>query len=687
MKTIHKLILLVSMLYTFAISSYALSDNQTNSVASDTPRMFDLSKYHNSCRMWLRCSNFGFIGSGDDVSPRWPSLEYPGGSGVDYLYQGSLWIGAKKYRRNAAGTKLYWATYPPTNVTSVIEEGASGWNANLKPVLDTLTTVGFDGDKNLYELLPAYNPLESAIDSLSALYNQYNSQDCVMKSILSNPSPRPFAMPDPLGTYCFTIPTGQTGNEPGFETLTGFYYDYSPFGIVGQRDWGTSTNSSYHVPLNIAFEQKSYAFPLQNYFKLVIIKYTLFNASLIDTLFDVNIGNYMDCDCGPQTYGPERAVDDISGYVMGTFNGVPYEFAYSRDADGDGGLTPSFVGSKIFLPGGDYHQAAWYWKVGKGPSDFYPQTIPANPSVIANEKYWLMTDRNPRTNNDYARLRGGPSGDLPWYEQPLPCDTRYLIGYYGNQPTVNNPNPPGRLNLDPLGNLTIYLAVFAGDNLEEMKQNALLSESLVNSNFNLGSMDGLTSIPYLVNAHQTSEGEVTLNWTSYTNPAHFSVMHKLSNAPDTQWQIISVPGTASNFTISSLTDGQSYKFKVVSGFNQGTNEVSLESNTQELTINNANSNQDNALPQAAMLSNYPNPFNPETTIVYDVPVKSNVTLSVYNIKGQSVGSLLSEIKEPGRYELNWSGKDRFGKALASGIYYCLLSYDNKVIMRKMLLLK
>ena len=39
-------------------------------------------------------SNYGF-GSGDDITPPWPSLEYPGGSGVDYLYQGALWFGKK----------------------------------------------------------------------------------------------------------------------------------------------------------------------------------------------------------------------------------------------------------------------------------------------------------------------------------------------------------------------------------------------------------------------------------------------------------------------------------------------------------------------------------------------------------------------------------------------------------------
>jgi hypothetical protein len=56
------------------------------------------------------------------------------------------------------------------------------------------------------------------------------------------------------------------------------------------------------------------------------------NTVYMDTLFDCAMGIYMDCDCGPQVWGREKAEDDVSGYVKGSV----YEFAYTRDADGDG---------------------------------------------------------------------------------------------------------------------------------------------------------------------------------------------------------------------------------------------------------------------------------------------------------------------------------------------------------------
>ncbi|MGC9361610.1 MAG: hypothetical protein ACP5F3_01650, partial [Candidatus Syntrophosphaera sp.] len=98
-------------------------------------KKLDLSLWHDVGNIWLRVSNYGFFGSGDDVVPQYPSLEYPGGSGIDYLYQGALWFGAKKYRRDSAGRKLYWiAQNPGADSTGTIAEGADGWEPWMKPV-------------------------------------------------------------------------------------------------------------------------------------------------------------------------------------------------------------------------------------------------------------------------------------------------------------------------------------------------------------------------------------------------------------------------------------------------------------------------------------------------------------------------------------------------------------------------
>ncbi len=681
MKAKRILILIVCLVIFSVVQVFALSETVNFSEVNSSVRKLDLSQYHNSTSIWLRETNYGFMGSGDDAIPQHPSLEYPGGSNVDYLYIGSIWIGAKKYRRNVTGDKLYWvAQHPSADSSETVAEGSVGWNTNLKPVVDTLTTVGFDGDKDLFEFLPAYNPLESGNSAIQALYEQYNTQDKVMKSILSNPDPRPFAIPDPTGTYCFTIPTGQTGNESGFETLTGIYYDYSPFGTLGERDWGTARSSSRHIPLNIAVEQKSYAFPLENYDKILIMKYTLYNPSEIDTLFDLNIGSFIDNDCKPNTAGAGGATDDVSGYVM---NG--YEFAYSRDADGDNGTTAAWIGTKLVVPNVNLFHTAWCWNVGNGPNDWNPQSLSTGTNRTANEKYWLMTGRNPNTYKNNL-LRGGPTGTVEEYEQSIPCDTRYLASCYASQPSPGNPNPSDRLSLGPHGTLTFFMTMFLGENIEELKQRSVLADNMIAGNFYLGNMSGLTSTPYLLNVQQIAEGAVSLNWANYTPPVIFELQYKLTDST-TEWQSEIVSGNVNTSSVSGLTNNSLYDFRVISVFNPGENEIRLQSNILQLLINNGSSIDDNANVPLMTLINQPNPYKQQTTIHYETTQKSRIKISIYNIKGQLVCNLTDRVYEPGKHEMVWNGKDADNKIPGSGIYFCVMQNNNKVITRKMLMMQ
>jgi len=139
-------------------------------------KKLDLIRYHNVGNIWLRISNYGFFGSGGDITPEWPSLEFPGGSGIDYLYRGALWFGAKKVRRDGFGEKLYWLENA-TSSTDVVTKNDSDYVSTLKAVMDTLVTTGFDGDLDLKEFLPAYNPLETS--PLGQAFNDYNGDDVV----------------------------------------------------------------------------------------------------------------------------------------------------------------------------------------------------------------------------------------------------------------------------------------------------------------------------------------------------------------------------------------------------------------------------------------------------------------------------------------------------------------------------
>ncbi len=86
--------------------------------------------------------------------------------------------------------------------------------------------------------------------------------------------------------------------------------------------------------------------------------------------------------------------------------------------------------------------------------------------------------------------------------------------------------------------------------------------------------------------------------------------------------------------------------------------------------------------------NYPNPFNPTTTISFSIPEESKVDLIIYNIKGQKVKTLTKDVYEKGFHKLIWNGKDSSEKEVGSGIYFYKLKVNgNDKSVRKCLLLK
>ena len=86
-------------------------------------------------------------------------------------------------------------------------------------------------------------------------------------------------------------------------------------------------------------------------------------------------------------------------------------------------------------------------------------------------------------------------------------------------------------------------------------------------------------------------------------------------------------------------------------------------------------------------NNYPNPFNPITIIPIEIPYEAEVTVSIFNILGQEVTTLLNGIQSPGYYNLKWSGKSQNGNNVSSGIYFVRAIYENQISIKKIMLLK
>jgi hypothetical protein len=92
----------------------------------------------------------------------------------------------------------------------------------------------------------------------------------------------------------------------------------------------------------------------------------------------------------------------------------------------------------------------------------------------------------------------------------------------------------------------------------------------------------------------------------------------------------------------------------------------------------------------ALMQNHPNPFNPTTTIAYELPfvdATQPVRLSILDVSGRLVRTLVNEAQGGGSHAVVWEGRDEVGDAVSSGVYIALLDVNGKRQTRKMVLLK
>ncbi len=174
-----------------------------------------------------------------------------------------------------------------------------------------------------------------------------------------------------------------------------------------------------------------------------------------------------------------------------------------------------------------------------------------------------------------------------------------------------------------------------------------------------------------------SSNAVTLNWktSTETNNKGFEIQRKVEGSTWTKISFVNGNGTSTKSHEYSYVDGNlesgnySYRLKQVD-FN-GSYEYS---NVVEASINAPN--------KFELAQNFPNPFNPTTKISFSVPSNSNVKLTVYNLLGQEITTLVNGFMKAGSHTVEFNATN-----MNSGLYFYKLESNGLTQVKKMMLLK
>jgi len=129
--------------------------------------------------------------------------------------------------------------------------------------------------------------------------------------------------------------------------------------------------------------------------------------------------------------------------------------------------------------------------------------------------------------------------------------------------------------------------------------------------------------------------------------------------------------------VTIVTDFQTYTFEL-SDIENITFSGDVSAEEMQIIVNSV---------PIKFLKNYPNPFNPRTTISFELAQAGMATLEIFNAKGQKVRTLINEDLSEGLHGVIWNGRDGSGKKAASGVYFYSLTSCGESKIKKMIVLK
>jgi len=164
-----------------------------------------------------------------------------------------------------------------------------------------------------------------------------------------------------------------------------------------------------------------------------------------------------------------------------------------------------------------------------------------------------------------------------------------------------------------------------------------------------------------------SSDEAMQSYTLFRREGASGALVAIANEP--------AQGTEGSYLDTSVRAGTTYEYELVIRTADGD-----EFRSQVAAV---------SLPALALTlhQNVPNPFNPQTAIRYDLPSSARVRLTIVDVAGRRVRTLVDEQQTPGSREAIWTGRDDMGNSVASGVYFSVLDVGKQRLTKKLVLLK
>jgi hypothetical protein len=201
--------------------------------------------------------------------------------------------------------------------------------------------------------------------------------------------------------------------------------------------------------------------------------------------------------------------------------------------------------------------------------------------------------------------------------------------------------------------------------------------------------DAVGVMPVLPTSFELSEdnSEVTIRWQTISeSDSNFWVIERKETDPENNGGYERIAEIENRGTRYTVVDYEYIDNKVLDGYRY-TYRLGYVPNSGDITYFQEKEIFVGTPEIFALQQNYPNPFNSETTIPYDLPRTSFVTIKVYDILGQEVFTLPKERHKEGSHRFLWDGRNKHGISLASGVYYYQLVTDDFQDVKKMILLR